>query len=107
MLKLIQYFLRVTITPIMILIIVLPAYYLKLIHNQSSFIIFLILAGISGQVIQYYVQQHHNRKNGMVKEKKEALEEVNEDPLSKLPKEVQDLIKEGESINQDEQEGYR
>lgn len=107
MLKLIQFFFRTSITPFMILVIVLPAYFLHWIQNQTTFIIFLMVSGILGQIIQYNLQQRHKRKNGMLQEKSEVLEEVKEDPLSKLPKEVQDLIREGEQLNQDEQEGGR
>lgn len=94
---------RISITPFIICVVVLPAYFFKLIHSQTSFIVVLLIAGIAGQVIQYYVQEWHKKKNGIKTEKKKVEIETEEVPLSKLPKEVQDLIKEAESLNDDEQ----
>lgn len=98
MLELIKYMLRVYITPLLLVVIILPAYYFGWIQSQATFIIFLVIAGVTGQVIQYYVQEWQKRKSG-IKTKKAEIEVVEEiDPLSQLPKEVQDLIKEGESL---------
>lgn len=90
--------LRVYITPLLLVVIILPAYYFGWIQSQTTFIIFLVIAGVTGQVIQYQLQEWQRRKSGIKKEKVIIEEEEEIDPLSQLPKEVQDLIKEGESL---------
>lgn len=80
---------------------VLPAYFLGWITNQTSFITFLLVSGILGRIIQYYVQKRLSDKDE--DEKDQDSSEEQKDPLAQLPKDVQELIKEGDSIAEENQ----
>lgn len=96
--KLFVYLFRISITPMMIAGIMLPVYFLGWIESKSMYIGLLLFSGILGQIIEHYVHERYKKKNGLTKKKKEEKPVEEEDPLSKLPPEVQELIREGESI---------
>lgn len=100
MLNLLKFMLRSFITPIVLTMIVLPLYLIGWITNQTEFIVALVVAGVLGQMLQYWTKERGKKKEGIKKEKKKEVEDV---PKSKpLPKEVQDLIAEAESLKSED-----
>ena len=107
MFKVLLYLLRISITPFLIMIVVLPAFLFGWIQSQATFIILLLASGITGEVIQHYlVRWQKNRKELLDEESKPNVTEEEEEPLSKLPLEVQELIREGESLNEQSEGRY-
>lgn len=101
--KVLKYMFRIWITPLMISVVIFTAYQLGLLINQTVFIVLLLASGISGQLIQVWLENRQKNKQQKIRVQEAEREETKEDPLEKLPKKVQDLIKEAESLNEEVQ----